>query len=393
MEGRTQFITDGNRLIFGDITWHEYNFCFTIADVFGLMGIYRCGLYKTGFRNTYKEFNDRYGITPSKWKSVFNGKMTNLWRIPDWALYAMFTRKGMQKRPKIDVYTVRSYFEHKTLCDQLHEDKLDHLLPFVLHYGENPKQLRERFGKSVWKQLCHNSRTRNLCIMTSSKQYRQNEDYSIKRLTMLPSTLIPYVYIVDSSLLMCMYSTVNSCKHVVEMCHNGKYRLFMDTLNMAHQLNKTLNVNNMTLKQWEKKHTEFSIELTKRDHSPEPINCVKPHTYVEGPYSATALVSPYEIAMEGSKMHHCVASYIDLVINGLYLVYTLRKNEIHYGTIGLEIGRRLWVGPNDNTIKIGDRSSIRIQQIYGHCNSLIDLEGFNQEEFTTSIFNLYWGTE
>lgn len=379
----TQFEIDGTILHFADHKWHMYNFAFNMRDVFMLMGTHRYSANDTGFYTCYKAFSDQYGITPSKWRKVFNAKMTDIWRIPDWALFAMFTRTGIKKRLKIDVHAVRMYFDHKDICDQLHKDGIENLLPFVMYYGIPPHELRKRFGKSTWRIIANNSKTRNhqlVMRLMRVSSYPDPDPTAINKLLHIPTTLLPLTHLVELDVLLAMHRCINSCKQVKQMCKDSQSHLFFDTMRMAQQLGRTLDVHNMTLTQWEKKHKEFSEHITKRKHSPEPFDNVVPHVYEKGEYQAIALISPYEVAMEGHTQHHCVASYIHSIFMGRYLVYRLNRYGQHYGTIGVS------VLPTD----IPDFLPIfTVHQIQGSCNSYLGLEGFNSNDFLEDIKSVY----
>lgn len=125
------------------------------SDVCSAMGIYP---KKRG--EHFKEFTEEYGITPNKFRKALYAKMMELWVDP--------VKKDAQKycydRGGWNAYLLGKLHAQKESLEQCKKDGIFNIEPFVFYFGKTPKELRELFGKSLWKSLCKNSMTRNLLI-------------------------------------------------------------------------------------------------------------------------------------------------------------------------------------------------------------------------------------
>lgn len=80
-------------------------------------------------------------------------------------------------------YRLVHYYRCQDIIQQVIADNLTHLLPLVLAFAQSPQQLRKRFGKSLWKKLCHHSPTRNLALVYAAESIAitQRNEYAARQ--------------------------------------------------------------------------------------------------------------------------------------------------------------------------------------------------------------------
>jgi hypothetical protein len=82
---------------------------------------------------------------------------------------------------------------------------------------------------------------------------------------------------------------------------------------------------------WINYHDKLVECINEREHSKEHISWLDsvPKKFYSkcGNFTAHTLTSRYDIATEGHKMHHCVASFIGGVCEGKYIIVSIRDSN------------------------------------------------------------------
>lgn len=294
-----------------------------------------------------KVFTNKYGITPSNFKRVFNAIMRRLWVEPveDVAMMMCFT-KGMQ----IDSIRLMQIWAVKEIIDQCREDGLMHIVPLVVLLKQDPKGLKKLFGKRYWKILANNSKTRNLLIAKAVIYHTFKEDIIniIKCICDLntPSTALkamPHIvrgeaYLYAYKYLKTEVGRVSIPKDKIVRLNHIK-NIINDTQDMCGQLGRDFNPS-WSLRKLKEKHDECSKLILERKYSsevfPELSNIPIRGVVCRG-YTAKLLDNAKDIAAEGSAMGHCVAGYINSCRVGRYLVYSITKDGQRVSTLGINI--------------------------------------------------------
>lgn len=329
---------------------------------------------------TARAFSDKYGITASKFKAVFNAKMLNLWVDP---IKEHANRFAYNSNGKLKDYMVCIIWEMLPEIEQAKKDGIYNIVPWILHEGKNPQELKEHFGKSVWKSLCKQTMTRNKLIASNSKRFRYGEE-SIHSAIKLPSYLLKrggnQQFSWDWTTEYLFANNLLNGKHFKRTGSAGireQVRLrniLVDTKRMAGTLGKGFNVS-WSPEKMKQKHEEYVELINLKRYSPEPYECLK-HFKVkqiehEG-FVATLLDSAALIHREGKEMHHCVGGYASYVADGNYLVYSITKDGERSSTIAF----RKWVWDEE----------WQFNQHYGHCNAHV--EDKHEKEFKDILLEL-----
>jgi hypothetical protein len=228
-------------------------------------------------------------------------------------------------------------FQIKDIVLQAWKDKQYNIIPLIIAFKAPPSSLKKKFGNSVWKKLCTNSKYRN-------QKLSYHEDFLIPELIDIPTTLLErYLSFGDDSkkvaYLKYLKNNFKGSWSKPEKLVTQAY-LFSDTFRMAQQLEQPFNPE-WTPRRLQEEHDRFITlqRITRRpdEHTKEPFEfSVAWPDYIKfGGYTAHLLKSPLEIAEEGDYMGHCVASYIGMVASGQYIVYSVRKDGKRSSTLGL----------------------------------------------------------
>lgn len=246
--------------------------------------------------------------------------------------------------------------ETKALLDLALEDNTYNIAPFILLKGMSTSQLKQYYGKGLWKHLCANSLSRNKLIVDhilvngilvqgnfSSMKCGEEERDIVSTLNSLPSALLLFAKKSPTYALPYIKWAGDNMKG-----HWGQKRtisyiinIVRDTQRMAEQLDMPFSLS-WGKKRMEETHHHYSSLLTQRTYGKEKfpyvgtfpdIVCSEEH---EG-WEAVLLSSPYELYMEGTKQRHCVASYASSCMDNKYAVYSIRQHGKQYSTVGIDI--------------------------------------------------------
>lgn len=304
---------------------------------------------KYGLRDTYKELHKYFG-------SKFNYRLFSaMWKlhiepISDYCNNYCFYSNGNNNY--YDIAAVKRIWKHKKNIDTATRDRLYNIIPLLIYFGLNPRQLKNKMGSGLWKRLCKNSTYKNKMIVAVLQKILKDKkrigsfrfnDYKINiisRVSGIKSTLIKYAAIYDTfynidhsdcSLFSLEWLSINArvsyYQEVIQL-----YHLAFDTFKMAKAVGKNTNTRWSTsrLKQEHDRMLKLEIvdefpTLPNFDHISDGCFCD-----IEFKLLRTSL----EIFEEGQAMKHCVAFYIENVVYYGYLVFSLKKGEMR-STLGL----------------------------------------------------------
>lgn len=307
-----------------------------------------------------KEFTEKYGITPNNFKKCFNAIMKKLWVEP---IERHVMRFGFTSSGKINYCTVDAIWKVKDKLDQCEKDGTENIIPFVIKTGMSPQELKEYFGKSVWKKITKQSMSRNRYI--APKVGRRDVDllsamampsHVLKRGMMLN---LPWNDCGEWVISNGIYKTIKGSRY--EHRDLNKWTdLYTDTKRMAGQLGKNFS-STWSPEKMKQKHEEFIKLIMLKKYSPTPFEHLvnfKLKEVEEDGVKAVICDSALDIHQEGEVMHHCVGSYANYVAEGRYLVYAFSVNGERSSTLGI------WVEDGKH----------RFSQHYGFCNKPVESE-------------------
>lgn len=255
-------------------------------------------------------------------------------------------------------YMVDKAIKNKHLIDQAVKDGKINLIPLILEFEEDPQQLRKRFGKGLWKQLAHTSKTRMKLL---APLMRAAPEVISLRTGILP--LVSLYYSHSMEINECLLTAAKIAPRIKDF--DQTLDIVRDTMRMANRYGTEVNLN-WSWRRWQEVHDRKSWEIA-RDRYPSAKfaeDCV----FTQNGYSFTLLNSQADIAMEGTTMRHCVASYAHTASIGNYAVFKIEGKE--RATLGLTIGSAVGVD-NPTGSKV---PHAMLQQCYGYCNQTISDE-------------------
>ena len=110
-----------------------------------------------------------------------------------------------------------------------------------------------------------------------------------------------------------------------------------DTYRMADKLEEKVSIN-WSEEKMQKKHDEFAKRIARLKYDASEFKWLDQkgtvYSLSKDEYTATLLTSEQMIAEEGEVMGHCVGGYAGDSSRGSYAVYSVKKNDEHYSTIG-----------------------------------------------------------
>lgn len=317
-----------------------------------------------------RAFSDEYEITPAKFVKVHNALMMKLWIAP---IEDHVNRFGYTCMKKISPHIVKAIWNSKEIIEQAQKDGNYNIAPWIIKTGQSPKELKESMGKSVWKNLCKQSMTRNKFLAFSGNRIRYDET-DLQTASEIPSYILkcgnqaPFpwsdatIWAIKNKLL--NSKSLSSRKTLREIL--SWVDAYRDTKRMAPQVGKGFNPN------WkpdvlERKHAEYINLINLKKYSPEPFECLKDFKHKVFQYkgfTATILDSPALVRGEGEAMHHCVGGYSDMVAAGNYLVYSVTKDGKRSSTIAFMLHK--------DQAGLSSHTEWQFNQHYGYCNAYIE---------------------
>lgn len=366
---------ENKTISFGGMVFQEPRML-TTADVMAAYGFRR-----KASKAEFQEFNNKYGITAVKLRKKLNATVREMWINP---IEKEVKRYGFSCSAKVNARSVKRIWSNCSKIQEVQKDGLDNLEPFAAILGKSPKEMKEIVGKSLWKRLCKNSRTRNTHIakyLTSS--YTLDLKGTLEILDKMPSTLLkkgresPVLFTKTGLWQLGQFRSISEVLRENRLKLHRMRMICNDTRTMANQLGTAFSYN----WSWEKmrqKHDEYRELVNRKRYSKDQFEWLVDFPVKElssGEFTATLLTSAYDIHEEGVKMHHCVASYAELVREGEYLVYSIQKAGQRYSTLGVKV----------NAVSDGHKSYI-FSQHYGPCNQ--EVEDKEAIQLVTYVINM-----
>ena len=328
-----------------------------------------------------QKFNEEFGITPVNLRKKLNATIRKIWIDP---IEQEVKRYGFSYGSKLSPRSVQQIWENLDVIREVQEDGLDNLEPFAAILGKNPQQMKELVGKSAWKQLCKNSRTRNTYI--ASALLRKGFS-SVKTINSFPSWVLKhgyrgYIPLDDSGLWVLEQFKPGEVRNKRQSGQFFDIRLMLikrsDTKRMANELGLKFS------EKWDyptihKKHEEYTKLIEQRRFSKDVFDWAKDFKVkglTHGDFEAILLDNAYAIAEEGMEMHHCVASYADASRSGDYLVYSILHKGERYSTLGIRVERVRINIVCGSSVVVGDK--YQLNQHYKACNKPVDDDGANE---------------
>jgi len=240
----------------------------------------------------------------------------------NYSSYFALRRTGRHWK-KWDTHLVRKAVKHKEIIQQLEKDKAEHLIPACLHFEMDPSKVRSFVGRSAWKKIANNSKTRNQLIFSGDHHfYQELLDIRSNVLSKMGNRISP------REIVAAKITPTSKDFHRTT-------RIVVDTFFMASELGKTVNPN-WSYKRFLKEHDKLSRETLTKTYPDEPF-CESHVEEIRG-YTFCRLTSEFQIALEGKEMRHCVASYASAARAGRYEVYKVEGGR-ERATLGLYVDR------------------------------------------------------
>jgi hypothetical protein len=255
-------------------------------------------------------------------------------------------------------YMVAKATRNKHLIDQAVKDRTINLIPLILEFEEDPQQLRKRFGKGLWKQLAHTSKTRMKHLAPLMRVTPEAISFRTGILPILTSYVIAFGGMEDAMVI--------SAKIAPRIEDLGQtLDIVRDTIRMANRQGIKVN-HDWSWRRWNEEHDRLSWDVARKGYSEKKF--AEHLSFTLQGYTFTLLTSQADIAAEGMQMRHCVASYAHTASIGNYAVFKIEGKE--RATLGLTIGS---IRDEDNPT--GSRVlHAMLQQCYGPRNQPISSE-------------------
>lgn len=251
-------------------------------------------------------------------------------------------------------HMVEKAIRNKHLVDQAVKDKTINLIPLMLEFQEDPQQLRKRFGKGLWKQLSHTSKTRMKLL---APLLRYSTEITSLRTGILP--LVSSYHLTELEMEDYLLTAAKVAPRIKDFAQT--FDIVRDTMRMAERAGTEVNLD-WSWRRWQEVHDRMSWEIAMNRYPSTKF--AEDYVFTQGGYTFTLLNSQADIAMEGTTMRHCVASYAHMASQGKYAVFKIEGKE--RATLGLTI---------EVAQIIPDRVfHASLQQCYGHSNNTISDE-------------------
>lgn len=235
-------------------------------------------------------------------------------------------------RKRVDIRALKNIVKNYTKLKEVENDGLYHLLPIVAHTGLSPQELKQKYGKA-WKKLANNSLNKNkiLCKAIPALHILEYCDF--------PTTLLERQGYIRKDTMEFLKNNFKGKWSKPSECHDAKL-FFRDTVMMAEQLGEKVSPA-WTERRLREEHDRMARIITARKYSPEKLSAlisIPVKKFHHKDFHAVLLCSALDIAEEGQAMSHCVASYINAVREGRYLVYSVRNSKgERVSTLGVSV--------------------------------------------------------
>lgn len=259
------------------------------------------------------------------------------------------------------------------IINQTIADGNSNILPFVIFSGKTPKELKQEFGKCLWKRLCKNSEYRNRVIFDTC---------AIKQMSNFPTSVLEKMKVIkrygvlEDRCKFAEFYTTQLKRKWTKITKNELWDMWntlYDTNRMATQLGYKFKWN-QNYDDIKKLHSEYTKAIRDMQYGDKPFNWIHEKgicmEFEYKGYKIVLLDNPRAIREEGDIMKHCVASYTSAVAEGRYLVFSVQKDGVHTSTVGYTLQNDMWI----------------IHQHYGKCNKRVTDD--DETTIAQRMFNL-----
>ncbi len=326
-------------------SWPYYVSTFKVESVCKLMGVYGA-TPKT--RN--KAFTEQYNITPSKFAALCKAVHYKYYIAPvkEWVEKYGFT--AYKKYP--DARKVIAILKVKDKLEQAKKDGIENIAPLIIKTGNSPHEMKNQFGKGLWKKLSHNSASRNRLIVQRTRYGSTMETLQAMSSTALKLDVKDEILALRDIPWKNVVGGKRGVKRIA-MYISDYYRMQEQMgLPVSRDLKwstaKTLHDESVRLYNERKRLSSI------RDFNIPPT-ILREFKCDEIIFSL--LTSGQQVIGEGREMYHCVGSYTRSVANGGYLVYKVEGGE--RATLGITISYE------------GGKAAYMYQQCYKKCNEQV----------------------
>jgi hypothetical protein len=235
---------------------------------------------------------------------------------------------------------LQAIWERKELLDELKEDNLWNIMPICFYFNMHPSEIKKHLGKSTWKKLCKNTKSRNKTLVSALI----NTSEAICEICDLRTGTLKYL-----SKVCCEIDLLDLFEN---MAANSKILTNFTKMSRLHSilLDSVHRLGIRPKKVWDyeklkevhdRAAIEKSLERERKKNElfkkPFKFKYAYPETISFGEYRATLLKSPEELHEEGKEMRHCVGSFAGSVQNGYVLIYSVENTDLKKKSSTLEI--------------------------------------------------------
>lgn len=317
-------------------------------------------------------FTKATGYSPKYVKKTFNALARQKLEVD---FGQDFMRYGFTMGGRVSSSNLEAMYRSKAVMDAYKKDGLDNLIPFAFRFKKTPKELKELFGKGLWKRLCANSMTRNKYIANYCKYM---SDSTLKNMVRTLSYF-------PSAILKRGYKYLHFEGEVALLLRDGYTASFIaspEGIRMIHMLNDT---GRMAARRGVEFNPEWSVkrilalheELTALQNAEAQERLYNRHKntvaetnaleeaqtkasiYQSEGVTCVLLDTPTKLLKEAKDMKHCLAAYASRVLSGKYLAYSVTAVDGTRSTLGLRVDFK------------NDKVQVVFNQHYGYCNEII----------------------
>lgn len=311
-------------------------------------------------KQAYIEAGDILGVSVKYFVKMMKGALHRAYIVPeidlhnrfDWSCARWLDMKGKAKTFwERDTTIVNQVNNHTSILKQYISDGNENIVGFGMVAGDSYAS-KYIFGKSLWRKLRNNSKSRNdIICKVHMKANMTMPPKKIKQfITMLNN--MPTTTLKTLGHDMCLKVWYNQRrlnmedivpkinKHLnVPLCKitgaaiNGFINEIQDCANMRENFNPDWSIIRI-----KREHALGVKELFNKKYGHDKFKLVEHYPNViedeENEYTATLMTTPFNVAVHGKEQHHCVGSYIDDVHKERYIVYKIQKGE-NISTLGI----------------------------------------------------------
>lgn len=301
-----------------------------------------------------RDFTKDLGITPSNLLKILRGTLYNERIVPVEYWVEKLARgynKGAYKWHIID-----KIHNNIDSIKSLEKDNLHHLVPIAIMLNcTSTQDMRKFFGKSMWKNICGNSLTRNTLIFKCYQNNPSRDRTIIDMINSLPSSILKYSPSVVGKCI--TYPELHH--HCLNIIRSKRVSVDTDRYDLIRDIDYLRDTVRLYRRVYDVGHVEAVNVLARRSTKnvlalhdtlvQEGMSRRKPSKDIEWvskydgvdtnvkDYTFTIYNTTGDIVREGVDMRHCVGCYSDSVLNNNYLVISVRRGGKKVSTLGCKV--------------------------------------------------------